>query len=56
MGKVIDKIVFDINALSRKSKNKTNKSMPVVYKGTGKHKSIKDYTRKKKHKKKELEE
>lgn len=32
------------------SANKQNKSMPSVYKGTGIHKSKKDYTRKQKHK------
>ena len=41
------------NELLLNSAGKLNKSEGIVYSGCGKHKSIKDYTRKKKHKNRE---
>lgn len=43
--------VFSTQDLRKKSKNKAGKHTDIVRSGTGAHKSKRDYTRKKKHKK-----
>lgn len=45
------KMIISGKEIVANSANKENKSMPHVSTGTGRHKSKKDYTRKKKHKK-----